>query len=80
MTNKSPKYLSKFPLGKIPAFEDNKGFKCLKAPLSHAMVGCTHARYLAPGSPTMYPVSSFVPKSSLLGKDSNKAALVDQWV
>lgn len=27
MTIKSPEYLSKFPLGKIPAFEDGKEFK-----------------------------------------------------
>ncbi|KAG9310211.1 glutathione S-transferase C-terminal-like protein [Chiua virens] len=27
VTIKSPEYLSKFPMGKIPAFEDNKGFK-----------------------------------------------------
>lgn len=27
MTNKSPEFLSKFPLGKIPAFDGADGFK-----------------------------------------------------
>jgi len=43
VTNKSPEYLSKFPLGKLPAFEDNKGFKLFE--------GAPIARYVSSFAP-----------------------------
>ncbi|KAF9234641.1 glutathione S-transferase C-terminal-like protein [Melanogaster broomeanus] len=39
VTNKSPEYLSKFPYGKIPVFEDSEGWKLTE--------GTTIARYLS---------------------------------
>ncbi|KAF9233230.1 glutathione S-transferase C-terminal-like protein [Melanogaster broomeanus] len=39
VTNKSPEFLSKFPYGKIPAFEDSEGWKLTE--------GTTIARYLS---------------------------------
>lgn len=30
ITNKSPEWIQKFPLGKIPTFEDNEGFKLIE--------------------------------------------------
>ncbi|KAG8216169.1 glutathione S-transferase C-terminal-like protein [Butyriboletus roseoflavus] len=43
VTNKSPEYLRKFPLGKIPAFEDNKGLKLFE--------GAPIARYVSSLAP-----------------------------
>ncbi|KIN93034.1 hypothetical protein M404DRAFT_605208 [Pisolithus tinctorius Marx 270] len=37
VTNKLPEFTHKFPLAKIPAFEDNEGFKLIE--------GATIARY-----------------------------------
>ena len=35
VTNKSPEFLSKFPMGKMPAFEDAKGLKLFEgAPIA----------------------------------------------
>ena len=30
VTNKSPEFVQKFPLAKIPAFEDNEGFRLIE--------------------------------------------------
>ena len=30
VTNKSPEFIQKFPLAKIPVFEDNEGFKLIE--------------------------------------------------
>jgi elongation factor 1-gamma len=78
VTNKSPEYLSKFPLGKLPAFEDNKGFKLFEgAPI--ARYGKTWLVTFHSVNQRCKPVSSFAPESGLLGKDRSEAALVDQW-
>ncbi|KAH0831297.1 glutathione S-transferase C-terminal-like protein [Lanmaoa asiatica] len=66
VTIKSPEYLSKFPLGKLPAFEDNKGYTWLIT--LHSV------------NRRRKPVSSHAPESGLLGKDASETALVDQWV
>ncbi|KAI6039150.1 glutathione S-transferase C-terminal-like protein [Pisolithus marmoratus] len=39
ITNKSPEWIQKFPLGKIPTFEDNEGFKLIE--------GVVIARYVS---------------------------------
>ncbi|KAF9224964.1 glutathione S-transferase C-terminal-like protein [Gyrodon lividus] len=43
VTNKTPEYLTKFPMGKIPAFDDNKGFKLFE--------GAAIARYVSSLAP-----------------------------
>ena len=81
MTNKSPEYLSKFPLGKFPAFEDNRGFKLFEgAPIARYGKLHTWLVTLHPVNQQCKPVSSFAPESGFLGKDASEAALVDQWV
>ncbi|KAJ7493540.1 elongation factor 1-gamma [Mycena latifolia] len=60
--NKKPEFLSKFPHGKIPAWEGKDGFKLFES--------AAIARYIA----------SLAPKSGLLGKTAEDAALIDQWV
>ncbi|KAF9232634.1 glutathione S-transferase C-terminal-like protein [Melanogaster broomeanus] len=43
VTNQTPEYLSKFPFGKLPAFEDTQGFKLFE--------GAAIARYVSSFSP-----------------------------
>ncbi|KAF8843523.1 glutathione S-transferase C-terminal-like protein [Paxillus ammoniavirescens] len=43
VTNKTPEYLTKFPMGKIPAFENNQGFKLFE--------GAAIARYVSSLAP-----------------------------
>ncbi|KAJ7613719.1 hypothetical protein DFH06DRAFT_1344480 [Mycena polygramma] len=60
--NKKPEFTSKFPHGKIPAWEGKDGFVLFE--------GVAIAQYFA----------SLAPKSGLLGKTTEEAALVNQWV
>lgn len=64
VTNKSPEWIQKFPLGKIPTFEDNEGFRLIE--------GVVIARVLS--------VSSLVPEAGLLGHNRKETAQVDQWI
>ncbi|KAL4067430.1 hypothetical protein V8B97DRAFT_2009161 [Scleroderma yunnanense] len=43
VTNKTPEFVEKFPLGKVPAFEDNEGFKLTE--------GAVIARYVSSLAP-----------------------------
>ncbi|KAJ7726834.1 elongation factor 1-gamma [Mycena maculata] len=60
--NKKPEFLSKFPHGKIPAWEGKDGFLLFES--------AAIARYIA----------TLAPNSGLLGKSTEEAALIDQWV
>ncbi|KAJ7459453.1 elongation factor 1-gamma [Mycena galericulata] len=60
--NKKPEFLSKFPHGKIPAWEGKDGFLLFES--------TAIARYIA----------TLAPNSGLLGKSTEEAALIDQWV
>ncbi|KAK0633919.1 glutathione S-transferase [Immersiella caudata] len=64
--NKSPAYLSKFPLGKIPAFEGTDGFLLTE---SNAI-----AQYLADTAPD--PTI----RAQLLGSTPQERAKVQQWL
>ena len=63
-TNRTPEFLAKFPLGKVPAFESADGS-------FHLTEGVAIARYAAESGPL---------SAQLLGGDAKTRALVDQWV
>lgn len=63
VTNKDPAFLSKFPLGKVPAFESADGKFLLTE-------GKAIARYIADSGPKA---------SQLLGSDAQTRALIEQW-
>ena len=63
VTNQTPEWLSKFPLGKVPAFESADG-------ALHLTEGQAIARYAAESGPRA---------PQLLGQDANARALVEQW-
>ena len=65
-TNKTPSFLSKFPLGKIPAFEGSDGFLLTE---SNAI-----ALYLADTAPNPGK------RDHLLGATPQERALVQQWL
>jgi hypothetical protein len=84
VTNKSPEFLDKFPLGKIPAFEGNDGF-ALTEGASIARYGqcldftaCYIEQHLL--FTILSLVASLAPESGLLGDSLKDAALVDQWI
>ncbi|KAK3904352.1 glutathione S-transferase [Staphylotrichum tortipilum] len=62
-TNRSPEFLAKFPLGKVPAFESADGAFFLTE-------GQAIARYAAESGPRA---------AQLLGGDARTRALVEQW-
>lgn len=66
VTNKTPEYLSKFPLGRIPSFEGSDGFLLTE---SNAI-----ASYLADSAPD--PAI----RAQLFGGDAKQRALVQSWV
>lgn len=63
VTNKTPEFLAKFPLGKVPAFESADGS-------FHLTEGQAIARYVADSGPKA---------AQLLGADPQTRALIDQW-
>lgn len=63
VSNRTPEFLAKFPLGKVPAFESGDGTFCLTE--SQAI-----ARYVAESGPKA---------GQLLGEDIKSRALVEQW-
>ncbi|KAK4238787.1 glutathione S-transferase [Achaetomium macrosporum] len=63
VTNKTPGFLAKFPLGKVPAFESADGTFFLTE--SQAI-----ARYVAESGPKA---------EELLGRDARERALIEQW-
>lgn len=65
VTNRTPEFLAKFPLGKVPAFESGDGTFCLTE--SQAI-----ARYVAESGPKA---------GQLLGEagDAKTRALIEQW-
>ncbi len=63
VTNRTPEWLAKFPLGKVPAFESADG-------TLHLTEGQAIARYAADSGPRA---------PQLLGRDANARALVEQW-
>jgi elongation factor 1-gamma len=63
VTNRTPEYLAKFPLGKIPAFESTDGGFLLTE--AQAI-----ARYVAESGPKA---------GQLLGEDAQTRALIEQW-
>lgn len=63
VTNKTPEFLAKFPLGKVPAFESGDG----KLFLTEAQA---IARYVAESGPKA---------SQLLGADPQTRALIEMW-
>jgi elongation factor 1-gamma len=63
VSNRTPEFLAKFPLGKVPAFESGDGTFCLTE--SQAI-----ARYVAESGPKA---------GQLLGEDIKTRALVEQW-
>src|SRR5689334_13462473 len=65
-TNKTPEYLAKFPLGKIPAFEGADGFLLTEG----NAIGC----YIAESAP------SAEKRAQLLGRDVHERARVQQWM
>ena len=78
--NKKPEFLSKFPLGKIPALETKDGFNLFE--------GSSIANYSAwwmtlwriSADWVWFIVAGLAPNSGLLGGDAKERALVDQWV
>ncbi|KAL2016606.1 hypothetical protein VTK56DRAFT_3263 [Thermocarpiscus australiensis] len=64
VTNKTPEFLAKFPLGKVPAFESADGNFFLTE-------GQAIARYLAESGPRA--------EQLLGGRDARARALVEQW-
>ncbi|KAL2266825.1 hypothetical protein VTJ83DRAFT_6177 [Remersonia thermophila] len=63
VTNRSPEFLSKFPLGKVPAFESADGSFFLTE-------GQAIARYVAESGPNA---------GQLVGEDAQTRALIEQW-
>ncbi|KAK3306202.1 glutathione S-transferase-like protein [Chaetomium strumarium] len=63
VTNQTPEFLAKFPLGKVPAFESADGTFFLTE--SQAI-----ARYVAESGPRA---------DELLGRDPRERALIEQW-
>jgi elongation factor 1-gamma len=63
VSNRTPEFLAKFPLGKVPAFESGDGTFCLTE--SQAI-----ARYVAESGPKA---------GQLLGEDIKTRALIEQW-
>jgi elongation factor 1-gamma len=63
VTNKTPEFLAKFPLGKVPAFESADGTFFLTE-------GQAMARYVAESGPKA---------DELLGRDPRERALIEQW-
>jgi elongation factor 1-gamma len=63
VTNRTPEFLAKFPLGKVPAFESADGSLLLTE--GHAI-----ARYVAESGPRA---------AQLVGADAATRALVEQW-
>lgn len=63
VTNKTPEFLAKFPLGKIPAFESGDGSFALTE-------GQAIARYVAESGPKA---------AQLVGEDARTRALIEQW-
>ncbi|KAK4652561.1 hypothetical protein QC762_502060 [Podospora pseudocomata] len=63
VTNKDPSFLSKFPLGKVPAFSSADD-------TFHLTEGLAIARYIASSGPA---------SSQLLGADPKTSALIEQW-
>ena len=45
VTNKSPEYLDKFAMGKIPAFESNDGFSLIEGASIARYGQCLHSLY-----------------------------------
>jgi elongation factor 1-gamma len=63
VTNRTPEFLAKFPLGKVPAFESGDGSFALTE--AQAI-----ARYVAESGPKA---------GQLLGEDARTRALIEQW-
>ncbi|KAL2147976.1 hypothetical protein VTI28DRAFT_32 [Corynascus sepedonium] len=63
VTNKTPEFLAKFPMGKVPAFESGDGSFCLTE-------GQAIARYVADSGPKA---------DQLLGADPKTRALIEMW-
>ncbi|KAJ4289913.1 hypothetical protein N0V88_006708 [Collariella sp. IMI 366227] len=63
VTNRTPEFLAKFPLGKVPAFESADGSLCLTE-------GQAIARYVAESGPCA---------AQLLGETVEERALVEMW-
>ena len=63
VTNRTPEFLSKFPLGKVPAFESADGDL-------HLTEGQAIARYAAESGPRA---------AQLVGGDAKTRAIIEQW-
>ncbi|KAK4195516.1 glutathione S-transferase [Triangularia verruculosa] len=63
VTNKTPEFLSKFPLGKAPAFSSADD-------TFHLTEGLAISRYIASSGPA---------SAQLLGSDPKTSALIEQW-
>ncbi|KAK0701133.1 glutathione S-transferase [Apiosordaria backusii] len=63
VTNKTPDFLSKFPLGKVPAFSSADD-------TFHLTEGLAIARYIASSGPA---------SAQLLGSDPKSSALIEMW-